>query len=62
MKWTTSRGDLQPGGEILATEANATVRLYTECNVAEHELVLTVEDEDEQVAQDRVVVVVRLLC
>jgi hypothetical protein len=66
VKWTTSRGDVQPGGATLATEANATVRLYTHCGVdfgnAEHEVVLTVTDEDGNVAQDRVVVVVRTLC
>jgi len=66
VQWTTSHGDIQPGGATLATEANATVRLYTHCGsgfgTAEHEVVLTVEDEDENVAQDRVVVVVRVLC
>ncbi len=66
VEWTTSRGDVQPGGEILATEANATVRLYTSCGIgfgtAEHEIVLTVEDEDGNPAQDRVVVIVRTLC
>ncbi|MBT8451385.1 MAG: S8/S53 family peptidase [Deltaproteobacteria bacterium] len=60
--WTTSRGDLQPEGEVLATGTNATVRLYTECNVAEHEIVLRVEDEDGNVAQGRVLVSVGLLC
>ena len=62
VEWTTSRGDLQPDGETLATSANATVRLYTECTVAEHEIVLTVVDEDGNIAQDRVLVAVRLLC
>lgn len=66
VEWTTSLGDIQPGGETLATGVNATVRLYTECGTnfgnAEHEIVLTVEDEDGNVDQDRVVVVVRTLC
>ncbi|MFW2388920.1 MAG: S8 family serine peptidase [Polyangiales bacterium] len=62
MEWTTSRGDIQPGGETLATGANANVRLYGDCGAIEHEIVLTVEDEDGNIAQDRVVVVVRVLC
>lgn len=58
VRWTTDRGDLQPGGDAtLATSPNATVRLYTpNCGSVEHTLMLTVQDDDGNIAEDVVVV------
>jgi hypothetical protein len=70
--WTTNHGDVQPGGpssgaQVLSTSEDATIRLYSSCNLAffgtvDHLITFRATDSQDNSATDTRVIRVLLLC